>query len=327
MKRRDFVLSLGAAAAAWPRGVRAQPAAMPVIGFLSARSPDESAHLLAAFRRGLDEQGFVEGQNATIEYRWARGQYDRLAALAAELVQRQVGVIVALGGEPAARAARAGTTTIPVVGAFSADPVAAGLIASLSRPGGNVTGISNLSTALEAKRVGLMHDLVPQATAIGALINPDFPTTATQLKDMQEAAGKLGLKLEVLRASSDRELEAAFASVAQHRIPALMVAADAFFNSRREKLAAMAAQDKLPAMYSFRDYAAAGGLMSYGIDLSDVYRLVGVYAGQILKGAKPADLPVLQPSKFEFVINLKTAKALGVKFSDNLLSLADEIIE
>jgi putative ABC transport system substrate-binding protein len=300
---------------------------MPVIGWISSREPDESAHLVAAFRRGLAENGYVEGQNLTIEYRWALGQYDRLSGLAAELVRSPVAVIVAVGGEPAARAAKAATATIPVVATFSTDPVADGLVASLSRPGGNVTGISNLSTALEAKRFGLLRELVPQAATVGVLLNPSFPSAASQLRDLQEAARTLGLQLDVLRASTDREIDTAFESVVQRHIPALAVAADAFFSSRRDNLVTLAARHAVPVMYTFRDFAVAGGLMSYGIDLADVYRQVGVYAGRILKGAKPADLPVLQPSKFEFVINLKTAKVLGAKFSDNLLSLADEVIE
>jgi len=262
-----------------------------------------------------------------IEYRWALGEYNRLPALAAELVGIPVAVLVAVGGEPAARAARAATTTIPVVTLFSSDPVKSGLIGSLSNPGGNVTGISNLSTAMEPKRVGLLHELMPQAKAFGALLNPDFPTFADQLRDIQQAAQSAGLELHAFRASNDRDIEVAFESIAEQRIAAVLVASDPFFNSRRTELAALAARRGVPALYTFRDYAVAGGLMSYGIDLPDTYRQVGVYAGRIIKGAKPADLPVLQPTKFEFVINLKAAKALGVKISDNLLSLADEVIE
>ena len=326
MKRREFIALLGGTAL-WPLAARAQQTTLPVIGFLSARAPDDSAHLTDAFRHGLSEAGFVEGRNVTIEYRWARGEYDRLPALAAELVRLPVTVLVAAGGEPAARAAKAATTTISVVAAFSSDPVKSGLVASLSRPGGNLTGISNLSTAMEPKRVGLLHELVPQATAFGALLNPEFPTTEDQLKDIQSAAKTTRLELHVLRASNDREIEAAFETLTQQHIAALLVAADPFFNTRRAEIAALAARHRVPAMYSFRDYAAAGGLMSYGIDLADVYRQNGVYAGRVLKGEKPAELPVLQPVKFEFVLNLKTAKTLGVKFSDNLLSLADEVIE
>jgi len=325
MRRRDFIAILGSAAAAWPLTTRAQQ--HPLIGFLSARSPEESAHLVAAFRRGLAEHGAVEGQSVAIEYRWARGQYDRLPALAAELVHIPVGILVAVGGEPAARAATATTTTIPVVTLFSSDPVRSGLVASLSRPGRNVTGISNLSATMEPKRVGLLREVVPQAKAFGALLNPDFPIFADQLKDIEAAARTAGLELQVLRAKSDGELATAFGSARQQGIAALLVAADSFFNTRREQLAALAAQHRVPAIYSFRDYATAGGLMSYGIDLPDTYRQAGAYAGLVFKGAKPAELPVVQPTKYEFVINLKAAKALGIQFSDNLVSLADEVIE
>jgi putative ABC transport system substrate-binding protein len=327
MRRRDFITLLGGAAVLPAHAAFAQQPAMPVIGFLSTRSPEESPHVVAAFRRGLAENGYAEGQDVTVEYRWARGHYDRLPALAAELVRRPVTIIAATGGEPAARAAMAATTTIPIVGTFSEDPVVNGLIASLNRPGGNVTGISNMSSSLEPKRLGLLHELVPQAKAVGVLLNPTWPPAARQLRDSQEAARAIGLQLEVLRASTDREIDAAFESVVQHRLAALAVVSDAFFNSRRDRLAVLAARHAVPAMYSFRDYALAGGLMSYGIDLPDVYRQDGLYVGRILKGARPADLPVSQPTKFEFVINLKAAKALGVKFSDNLLSLADEVIE
>jgi putative ABC transport system substrate-binding protein len=327
MKRRELIALLGGAAAAWPLAARGQPPTMPVIGLLSVRSPDESAHLLRAFRGGLAQDGVIEGRNVAIEYRWAHGEYDQLPALAAELVHIPVAILVALGGEPAARAATAATATIPVVAVFSTDPVKSGLIASLSRPGGNVTGISNLSTAMEPKRLGLLHDLVPQAKAFGALLNPEFPTFADQLADIQAAAQTTGVEIHVFRAGTDHDIEAAFESITQQRIAALLVASDPFFNSRRDEIAALAARRGVPAMYGFRDYAVAGGLMSYGIDLPDTYRQAGVYAGHVLKGAKPADLPVLQPTKFEFVINLKAANALGVKFSDNLLSLADEVIE
>jgi putative ABC transport system substrate-binding protein len=327
MRRREFITFLGGVATAWPLTARAQQSAIPVIGFLSTRSPDESAHLLAAFRNGLAETGVVEGQSVVIEFRWARGEYNQLPALAAELVRIPVTVLVAIGGEPSARATKVAATMLPVVTVFSSDPVKSGLVASLSQPGGNITGISNLSTAMEPKRIGLLHELAPQAKTFGALLNPDFPTFADQLADIQAAAGTVGLELRVLRASSDRDIEVAFDSISQERIAALLVASDPFFNTRRAEIAALAARHNVPAMYGFRDYALAGGLMSYGIDLPDTYRQAGVYAGRVLKGAKPADLPVLQPTKFEFVINHKAAKALGVKFSDNLLSLADEVIE
>jgi len=327
MRRRDFIALLGAVAATRPVAARAQQPAMPVIGFLSTRTPDESDHVVAAFRRGLAENGYVEGQNVVVEYRWALGYYDRLPVLAAELVRLPVTVLAATGGDPAALAAKTATATIPVVATFSADPVARGLVASLSRPGGNVTGVNNLTSALEAKRFGLLRELVPQAATIGVLLNPTWPLAASQLRDMQEAAHSIGVQIYVLRVSSDREIDTAFESASQQGIPALVVAGDAFLNTRRERVTALAKRYALPAMYSFRDYAVAGGLMSYGIDLLDVYRQVGIQAGRILKGAKPADLPVVQPTKFELVINLKAGKALGLNFPPGLLAIADEVIE
>ena len=327
MKRREFMTLLGGAAAAWPLAARGQQPKMPVIGWLGTRAPDESAHLVAAFRRGLAELGYVEGQNLTAEYRWALGHYDRLPALAAELVRRPVAVLVTTGGQPAAQAAKAATATIPIVATFSDDPVTSGLVASLNRPGGNVTGISNLTTTLEPKRLGLLRDLMPKATTLGILLNPTFPASASQLRDMQVAARTIGLQVHVLQASTDREIDGAFESVAQNHIPALVVAADPFFNTHRDKITALAARYAVPAMYSFRDYTVAGGLMSYGIDLPEVYRQLGVYAGRVLKGAKVSDLPVTQPTRFEFVINLKTAKALGLAIPAGLLSFADEVIE
>jgi ABC-type uncharacterized transport system substrate-binding protein len=294
MRRRDFLLGLGGAAASWvsrPLASRAQQSALPVIGYLSTRSPDESPHLVAAFHRGLAENGYAEGRNVTVEYRWALGQYDRLPALAAELARRPVTLLAATGGDPAARAAKAATATVPIVATFTDDPVASGLIASLSRPGGNVTGISNLASTLEAKRLGLLRELAPQAATVGVLLNPNWPAAANQLRDLQEAARAIGLQLHVLRASTDREVETAFEAVVQHRISALAVASDAFFNSRRDQLAALAAHHAVPTMYSFRDYALAGGLISYGIDLVDVYRHIGVYAGRILKAPSPATCP------------------------------------
>jgi putative ABC transport system substrate-binding protein len=327
MRRRNFIAGLASTTVVWPLAARAQRPTMPVIGYLSTRALDDSAHLLAAFRRGLAENGFVEGQNVTIEYRWAQGEYDRLSAQAAELVHSQVAVLAATGGEPAALAATAATATIPVVATFAADPVKEGLVESLSRPGKNVTGISNLATTLEAKRLGLLHNLVPQAATIGVLLNPTSSTAASQLGDLQEAARTIGLQLHVLRASTDGEIDAAFESVAQNHIPALTMAGDPFFNSHRDQLVALAARHAVPSMYSFRDYAVVGGLMSYGIDLPDMYRQIGVYVGRILKGAKPADMPVEQPTKFEFVINLKTAKALGLTVPVGLLNAADEVID
>ena len=326
MKRREFITLLGGAAA-WPLAARAQQPAMSVVGFLNARSPIDTAHLVAAFRRGLAENGYVEGQSVTIDYRWASGQPDRLPAMAMELVDRPVVVLAATGGENSAMAAKAATSTIPIVFAVGSDPIKLGLVASYNRPGGNVTGINSLTTTLEAKRLGLLHELVPRAATVGVLLNPNWPPSANQLRDVQDAARVVGLQINVLQASTDQEIDAAFETVAQQRIAALAVTGNPFYDTRREKLVALAARHAVPVIYQFREFAAAGGLLSYGIDLPDAYRQVGVYVGRILKGAKPADLPVLQPTKFEFVINLKTAKALGVKFSDNLMSLADEVIE
>jgi putative ABC transport system substrate-binding protein len=327
MRRREFLGVLGGATAAWLLAARAQQPAMPVIGYLSARSPDDTAHLVAAFRRGLGEHGFVEGQNVTIEYRWALGQYDRLPAMATELVRRPVTVLTTTGGEPAAMAAKGATSTIPIVFLIGGDPVNLGLAASYNRPGGNATGMNILTATMEPKRLGLLRELVPQAATIGVLLNQNFQPAENQLRDLQEAARAIGVQIHVLNAATDRELDAVFETVSQQHIPALAVTADPFFDTRRDKLVALAARHAVPTIYHFREFTAAGGLMSYGVDSLATYRQVGVYAGQILKGAKPADLPVLQPSKFEFLVNLKAAKALGVKISDNLLSLADEVIE
>ena len=326
MKRREFIMLIGGTAA-WPRAALAQPQALPTIGFLSARSPDESAHLVDTFRRGLAETGAVEGRNVAVEYRWALGEYDRLPVLAAELVRRSVTALVTVGGENSSIAAKAATATIPIVSLFTDDPVERGLVASLNRPGGNVTGISLLNGALEAKRLGLLHEIVPKAATLGVLLNPSYPGAATQLRDMQEAAHTIGLQLHVFNASTDIEIDTAFETIARNNIPALVVAVDPFFTTRRDKLVALALRHSLPTMYSLRDYATSGGLISYGPDLSDMYRLAGVYAGQILKGMKPADLPVIQPTKFVLVINLKTAKLLGLTLSSGLLSIADEVIE
>jgi putative tryptophan/tyrosine transport system substrate-binding protein len=326
IRRREFITLLGGAAA-WPLAARAQQPTMPVIGYLSARSPDDTAHLVAAFHRGLGEGGFIEGQNVTIEYRWALGQYDRLPALAVELVRRPVAILATTGGEPAALAAKAATSTIPIVFLIGGDPLKLGLAASYNRPGGNATGMNILTATLEPKRLGLLREFVPQAATIGVLLNPKFQPAESQLRDLQDAAGAIGLKIHVLNAGTDRELDAVFETIAQQRIAALAVTADPFFDTRRDKLVALAARHAVPTIYHFREFAAAGGLMSYGIDSLATYRQVGVYVAQILKGDKPSDLPVVQPTKFEFVINLKTAKALGLKISDNLLLLADEVIE
>jgi putative ABC transport system substrate-binding protein len=326
MRRRTFIMVLGAVAV-WPLAARAQQSAMPVVGFLSTRSADESASVVAGFRQGLAENGYVEGRNVAIEYRWAEGQYDRLTALAKELLRVPVAVIVAVGGDPAALAAKSATTTIPVVATFSDDPVASGLVASLGRPGGNITGTSNLSTEMESKRFGLLRAVVPQAGIIGVLLNPAFPSAANQLREMQEAARTLGLQVIVVQASNESDIDTSFASLVKNRADALLVGNDSFFMMRRDQLTSLAARYSLPAIYSFPEFPAAGGLMSYGIDLADTYRQMGNYAGQVLKGAKPADLPVLQPSKFKFVINLKTAKALGLKIDPQLLGTASELIE
>ena len=325
LHRREVITLLGGAAA-WPLAARAQHPAMPVIGFLGVRSPDDTV-TLAAFRRGLNEGGFVEGQNVMVEYRWAIGQYDRLPAQAAELVQKPVAVLVSAGGEPAALAAKAATSTIPIVFTIGDDPVKLGLVASYNRPGGNLTGINIFTTTLEAKRLGLLHELVPQAAAIGVLLNANFPAAERQLRDVQGAARAIGLQIHALRANIDREIEVAFETVASQRIAALAVAASPFFTTRRDKIVALAARHAVSTMYTAREYAVDGGLMSYGIDVPDVYRQIGLYAARILKGEKPADLPVMQPTKFELVINLKTAKALGLQIPDKLVAIADEVIE
>jgi putative ABC transport system substrate-binding protein len=328
MRRREFITLLGGAAAAWPFAARGQQPAMPVVGFLSARSPDESKHLVVAFRSGLQTGGgYVEGQNVTIEYRWAEGQYSRLPELAADLVRRGVAVLVTTGGEPSALAAKAATSTIPIVFTVGGDPVKFGLVASLARPGGNATGVSLLTEAPEGKRLGLLKELAPNAAVFGVLIDPNSQGHEAQKRDVQEAARGIGRQIQFANAGDDRELEAAFATLVEQGATALLVTADPFFDTRRARIVALATQFKLPAIYQFRDYVLAGGLMSYGISITDGYRQVGIYAGQILKGAKPADLPVYQSIKFELVINLKTAKALGVQISDNLLSIADDVIE
>jgi len=327
MKRRDFITLLGGAVAAWPVAARAQQPAMPVIGFMSARSPEDSVHLLEAFRRGLKEGGFVEGENVAVQFRWARGDYSRLPALAADLVGRQVAVIVAAGGDPSGLAAKSATATIPIVFGIGGDPVKAGLVSSFSRPGGNVTGVTLLTSLMEPKRLGVLRDLVPGVALIGVLINPDFPPAALQLQQVEEAARAIGQRIVIAKASNDDALEAAFRSLVQEGAGALLVASDPYFDTRRERIVGFAQQRRLPAIYQFREYAVAGGLLSYGVSITDAYRQYGVYTASILKGAKPADLPVLQPTKFELVINLKTARALGVNISDNLLALADEVIE
>ena len=312
---------------ALPLAARAQQPAMPVVGFLSSASPGPFRDQLAAFHRGLKEAGFVEGQNVTIEYRWAENQYDRMPALVAELVRRPVAVLVASGGAISALAAKAATAAIPIVFTAVADPVEAGLVASLNRPGGNVTGIGALTTELDAKRLELLSELVPQSRLIGALVNPNRPDADIQLRDLQAAAHMIGRQFVVLSAGTERDIDTAFATLVRQRVGALLVAADPFFTSRRAQVVALAARHAVPAIYQWRDFTAAGGLMSYGPSLADAYRQAGIYAGRILKGAKLADLPVVQPTKFELVINRKTAKALGLTIPRSLLMRADEVIE
>ena len=327
MKRREFITLLGGAVVAWPLAARAQQPAMPVIGFLSARSPEDSAHLVVAFRRGLAEGGFIEGQNVTVEFRWARGQYDLLPEMAADLVARRVSVLTTAGGDPAALAAKRATSTIPIVFGLGGDPVSAGLVESFNRPGGNATGVTLLITLMEPKRLGLLRELVPGVPLVGVLLNPRFPTAPRQLQEIEEAARTIDQRIVIANASTDAELDDAFAALTRERVAALLVTANSYFDVRRDRIIGFAQQQRLPAVYQFREYAVAGGLLSYGVDIVDAYRQYGVYTARILKGANPADLPILQPTKFELVINLKTAKALSVKISDNLLSLADEVIE
>jgi len=322
--RRELIAALGGAAAAWPLATRAQQPGMPVIGFLSSRSPHDSTLVLAAFRQALAEAGYVEGRNVAIEFRWAEGQYDRLPALAAELVRRPVTVIAAFA-PPAASAAKAATMTIPIVFETGEDPVEAGLVASISRPGRNVTGVTLFTTLLGAKRLGLLRDLV-KPELIGLLVNSTREGT-TQARDVQEAAREVGQQVVVLQAGTDREIEAAFAALVERRARALMVGADPFFDTRRDRLIALAAQHAVPTVYHLREFAFAGGLMSYGASIADAYRQNGTYVGRVLKGEKAGDLPVVRPTKFELVINLKTAKALGLTIAPGVLAIADEVIE
>jgi putative ABC transport system substrate-binding protein len=326
VRRREFISLLGGIAASWPLAVRAQPS-MPVIGFLSSASSDEYAIRLRAFRQGLKEAGYVEGQNVAIDYRWAEDQYNRLPALASELVQRQVALIVAGGGTPSALAAKAATVTIPIVFAVAVDPVKIGLVASMSRPGGNLTGVTNLNVDVAQKRLELLHELLPTATTIGVLINPTGALSEPFLQLLEPAAGALGLKLHILNASADRDFDKAFATLTQLRASALLISTDTFFNTRTEQLAALSLRHAVPAIYQYRPFVAAGGLMSYGGDETEFYSLAGVYAGRILKGEKPADLPVQQGTKVELIINLKTAKTLGITVPQSIQSRADEVIE
>jgi putative tryptophan/tyrosine transport system substrate-binding protein len=325
MRRREVITLLGSAAA-WPLAARAQQPAMPVIGFMSSRSPEDSVNVLTAFRRGLREGGLIEGENVAIEFRWARGAYQELPALAAELVSRRVAVLVAVGGDPSALAAKAATSSIPIVFA-STDPIKSGLVASLNRPGGNATGVYILNADLEPERLGLLHELLPGTALFGALLNPKFPPAAQQGLELAEAARTVGRPIILLNASNDAELNAALATLVRQRVVAMLVAGDPFFDTRRDNIIAFAAQQKLPVLYQAREYAVDGGLMSYGVSFPEAYREVGIYAARLLNGAKPADLPVMQSVKFELVINLQTAKALGFTIPDKLLALADEVIE
>jgi putative tryptophan/tyrosine transport system substrate-binding protein len=326
VKRREFTALL-AGAAAWPLAARAQQPAVPVIGFLNGASPQPFAHLVRAFHQGLEQMGYVEGRNVATEFRWAEGQPARLPDLAAELVRREVALIVASGGTPVLQAAKAATIAIPIVTVGGADPVRLGLVASLNRPAGNITGVYMFTTALEPKRLGLLRQLVPTATTIGVLVNPNTTIADAQVTDLQEAARSLGLRLHVLYAGNEHEISAAFGAQAEARMQALLVCADPFFNSRRDLLVTLAARHSIPAIYEQREFAVAGGLMSYGTSLSDAYRQGGLYAGRILQGEKPADLPVVQSTRFELVINLKTAATLGLEIPQGLVIAADEVIE
>jgi putative tryptophan/tyrosine transport system substrate-binding protein len=326
VKRRDFITLLGVSAT-WPLAARAQQPTMPVIGFLNAASPGPFAHLVAAFHKGLNETGYIEGRNLAIEYRWAEGQFDRLSELAADLVRRQVSVIAVTGGEPGPQAAKAATQTIPIVFIANGDPVLQGLVASLNRPGGNATGITIFGAGAVAKRLQLMHDLMPKAATIAYLMNPNNPNAEIEMSAAQAAARFLGLQIHVFSASNVGEFDAAFAAMVQQRASALVVASDALFFWQRNQLVSLAARYGIPAIYYLREIAVAGGLMTYGNNLPEAYRLAGVYVGRILKGAKPADLPVVQSTKFEFVINLQTARALGLEVPNSIQLLADEVIE
>jgi putative ABC transport system substrate-binding protein len=328
MRRRDFIEGIAALATAWPLSARAQQSTMPIVGFVSGRSADASVRVAAAFRDGLNEAGYAEGKNVTVEYYWLEGQYDRLPAVFADLVRRRVAVIAVPGSTPAALAAKAATTTTPIVFGVGEDPVRLGLVANLARPGGNATGVNFFVAEVITKRLRLLHDMVPKAARVAVLVDPaNVSNTETTLHTVQEAAHALGLQIAIVNATTISEIDAAFASFARDRPDALFVAPDGFFVSRAVQFATLTARDKMPAAFGDRDTVAAGGLMSYGTNLEDMYRQVGVYTGSVLKGAKPADMPVLQSTKFVLVINLQTARALGIEVPSGLLSIADEVIE
>jgi putative ABC transport system substrate-binding protein len=327
MRRRDFIRLLGGAATILPIAARGQSSAVPLIGYLSGRSPEDTVAELEAFHKGLGEGGFVNGNNVTVEYRWARGDYGRLRMLAAELAQRRVTVLAATGGDASAHAAKEATATIPIVFNMGGDPVKFGLVQSFNRPGGNVTGSTILSNDMEQKRFGILQKTVPDVIRFGATVNPHFPPAADQVRDIEKAAADLGRQLFVAKASNDAELNAAFASLLREQVGALVIASDPYFDTRRDRIIAFAAQNRLPAIYQFRVYALEGGLISYGPSITDAYRQVGRYVARILKGEKPADLPILQPTQFDFVVNLKTAKMLGLSVPPTLVAQADEVIE
>ena len=327
MRRREFIAFVGCTAAGWPLTALAEQPSMPVIGFLNSASPQPFANYVSGFRIGLKQTGYIDGQNVTIEFRWAEGHYDRLPEMAAGLVRRKVAVLVSTGGPPSVMAAKAATATIPIVFTIGTDPIRLGVVTSLSRPGGNITGVNFFSAAMESKRLGLLRALLPRVQLIAVLLNPSNPNYAFQLRDLQEPAAAIGQQIHILLASNESEIGAAFETATQLRAGAALVSGDPFFNSQHDKIIALAARYSIPTVYEFREHALAGGLMSYGTNISDGYRQAGVYAGRILKGEKPGDLPVVQSVRFELVINLKTAKALGIEVPPNLSAQADEIIE
>jgi putative ABC transport system substrate-binding protein len=327
VRRREFITLLGGAATTWPIAARAQQAKTPVIGWLCSGAAGPFRNFVSAFHRGLEAAGYVEGRNVSVEYRWSEGQSNRLPELANDLVGRQVAAIVASGGSAPAQAAKAITAKIPIVFVSGDDPVEAGLVSSLNRPGGNITGISWIASALEAKRLGLMRELVPNNADVAVLVNPTFPGAKTQVRDAEEAARERGMRIHIVNASTEQDLDAIFPALLQQRASSLVVNPNPMFMTRREQIVAQAARHAVPTIYYTREFAEAGGLMTYGTSLLDTYRESGVYTGRILKGEKPAELPVFQPTKFEFIINLKTATALGLTFPPGLLAIADEVIE